>query len=204
MAVAMVDPGRVSSRARRSAGVRKSPLLLQLSPSRPLTSGSVPSSSRQRSSSSVEPSDPAATTTRRAVADPVCAGPARCGRSSPCSRRRAGSMLVTRWSGRTSAPLLLRERQVVAVERVLGVDVAADVAVAEMHAGALLDAVRIDERLLWRGVEGGGQRVVPFGVEVDGELELLEARTGADRPWPPPASAASSWTTDCPAPAARS
>ena len=90
-------------------------------------------------------------------------------------------MLVTRCSGRTSAPLPLGERQVVAVERVLGVDLAADVAVADVHAGALLDAVRIDEALAVARVEGGGQRVVPLGVEGDRQLQLLEARAGADR-----------------------
>ena len=41
----------------------------------------------------------------------------------------------------------LGEREVVAVERVLGVDVAADVAIAEVDAGALLDALGVDEAL---------------------------------------------------------
>ena len=76
--------------------------------------------------------------------------------------------------------LALGERQVVAVERVPGVDLAADVAIAEMHAGALLHALRIGEALAVAHVEGGGARIVPFAIEGHGELELLEAASRAD------------------------
>ena len=54
---------------------------------------------------------------------------------------------------------------VVQIERVLRLDVAADVAVAEMNAGPLLLPVVVLERCGVLDVERVGQIVVPFGME---------------------------------------
>ena len=68
------------------------------------------------------------------------------GRSRPRqlrSRRRTPGCSRTRCSGRISRALLLRDREVVEVERVACLDGTADVAQAEVHAGALLDPVQV-------------------------------------------------------------
>jgi hypothetical protein len=76
MALVIVGP-RVGWTLRKGwmAGVRKSPLLLQPRPSIGLRFVSVPWTSRHRSSRSVDPSEPALTTTTRAVALPAVNAP---------------------------------------------------------------------------------------------------------------------------------
>ena len=56
-------------------------------------------------------------------------------------------MSRTRCSGRIRAPFCFATGEVVEVERVARVDRAADVALAEVHARALLDAVQVRARL---------------------------------------------------------
>ena len=109
--------------------------------------GRLARQSRQRSSSSVEPSEPHATMTIRARHD--CRASAcrlSTGRRKPCSRP-PGLDVAHQVQRPHLRAMLLRPGEVVAVERVLCVDVAADVAVAQMDAGALLDALGVDERL---------------------------------------------------------
>ncbi len=63
--------------------------------------------------------------------------------------------------------VLLGSRNVIEVERVLGAHIAADVAVAEMDAGALLLAVGVDERLRMLRIERVVELVVPILGKAD-------------------------------------
>ncbi len=86
--------------------------------------------------------------------------------------------------------VLLGAGQVVQVERVARVHVAADVAVAQVHAGALLDADGIRRALRLRLVVRV-RRVVPeVVIEADREIERPEARAPAGARRPRPAAAA--------------
>ena len=71
--------------------------------------------------------------------------------------------------------LLLGHRQVVEIQRVLGLDLAADVAVAAVHAGALHHAVLVFERLAVAVGAGRCALGVEVGVEADGQRQLVEA-----------------------------
>ena len=77
----------------------------------------------------------------------------------------------------------LGDGEVVAIQRVARLHVAADVAVAQMHAGALLDAVLVGEGAAEARIDGRatvGSVVGPVWIEGDGDVHLLEAVAGAD------------------------
>ena len=125
----------------------------------------------------MEPSEPAATMTMRAVSEP--------GTRWPVSRLSNETLVGS--VGKRLDPvdqveradvgvvLVLGDVEVVSVESVLGQDVAADITVSEVNAGSLLLPVLVCEG----GRAGLALGVVfligPVGVERDGQVEFLEA-----------------------------
>ena len=182
MALVIVGPsvGR-TSRVGWSPMVRKSPLALHLDPSASGSRGSVFVTSRDRSRSSVDPSEPAATTSSRAdsvdgadraAVDPVQVdGPAVGRRLDRADERERPDVDAVR----------LRQGEVVEVQRVAGEDRAADVALAEVDARPLLAALGVGEPAGARRVLGVRVVARPGRVEGHRQLELPEPVAVAGR-----------------------
>ena len=71
--------------------------------------------------------------------------------------------------------MILGHREVVHVERILCLDVAPDVAIAEVHTRPLLTLMGVGERLRMAWVVRIRQVVPPLGIERDRKIERLEA-----------------------------
>ena len=85
-----------------------------------------------------------------------------------------GSRPRTTWSGRTSQPCCLGERQIGEIQPVLRPNFAPDVAVAQVDARALLLSLRVDERRGMPVIERIVEAVVPVRRERHRERRLGE------------------------------